>query len=225
MDCPPWPDDRYGGDPERAAALRRRLDDTLAELHGGGDPGFAAEPSRTLCRWHRALFGGTTPLDCYAGTMRGAHPDAPCMARNVRVGPLHGVPWDRVADEVEAFDREARARIAAADAAHAARAPGWEEAVLEEVGWIAAEILRIHPFVNGNGRVCRLAVQALFLRYGFSPDAFPVEPPPGPVWSAMGRLAMHFHRLPMRDFLMSQLGLYPRGGPVPLPPEHAGGGG
>ena len=176
-DCPPWTDDRFG-EPERAEALLRRMEEARAMVARGEGPDFAASPSGALCALHGAMFGGTAPLECYAGRMRGEHPDAPCLARNVRVGGAPGTPYTEMPAAVEAFDRAARALLAQA----AAAPPGDRaEAAVEAAAWIAAAVIRIHPFVNGNGRSSRLATNALLVAAGFPPDTVALErTPPAP---------------------------------------------
>ena len=43
----------------------------------------------------------------------------------------------------------------------------FSEAVLKAASYAHCELLRIHPFVNGNGRLARTVVNYFAVRYGF----------------------------------------------------------
>jgi Fic family protein len=208
-DCPRWREDRSReGEPPTEAA--RRLAALREAITDGREDTFAAAPAATLRRWHRRTFDGLVPLDCYAGSVRGPHPDHPCLARDVRTGGGGGTPWQDVARELDAFDRTVRTLVDEADALARSEAPyAWTLPVLDAVARIAAEIVRIHPFLNGNGRMSRLATAWLLHRYGFAADAVPLDPPPDVPYGLMARAAMAGDHLPMRNYVMSRLGLHP----------------
>ena len=131
-----------------------------------------------LRRWHSTVYAGcTVPAPEYVGRFRGeAHPNL--VDYDVGVGPAlpDGLP-DRVgvwaADVGDALDQYFDALRRALTTLDLVVPPGGRPAavdVLHEVIAVAATVhgewVRIHPFVNGNGRTARLLVAHISLRYG-----------------------------------------------------------
>ncbi|HEX2203561.1 MAG TPA: Fic family protein, partial [Longimicrobium sp.] len=193
---PRWEDGRYGP-PERAEALARRAEETRAAVARGEGPSFAEAPTRALCHWHASLFRGTAPLAAYEGGLRGDAAE-PCLARNVRVGGQHGVPWERMGETMDAFDARVRALVADVDARVAAGAGDAAEAAVEAAAWVAARVVAIHPFIDGNGRMSRLVAAWLLARWGLDAAVVPLTPSPPPPYRDTGRAAMNGDHLDLR---------------------------
>ena len=118
---------------------------------------------------HRLLFEDLFPE--FAGRLRGPSPRY--IYRNVTFGYFQGTHADRVKAECDALFERLRLYIAQLDDYQRT----WEEeAFAEEVLTVAAyahcEIIRIHPFVNGNGRVARKCIDYFAWRYGMLPVDF-----------------------------------------------------
>lgn len=109
-------------------------------------------------------------------------PDVGCLGRfrgeppaesvRVWVGSREGVPPDGVAGALRTFERILKRAVAALDALF----PRGREldtdglaAVVDLCAWAHAEWVRIHPFVNGNGRTARILANFLLMRYGVPP--------------------------------------------------------
>lgn len=52
--------------------------------------------------------------------------------------------------------------------------PAYERSVFRLVAWAQAEIIRIHPFEDGNGRSTRAFANWLFIRLGLAPIAYDI---------------------------------------------------
>lgn len=205
--CPPWSDER-NADPPVAAEMERRREHALAAALRGEGPDFAAGATRALRHWHRELFAGTAPLDAYAGGVRGDTAE-PCLRRNVTVDGWLATDWREIPAALDELDRGVASRLAAGDDARARGDAGWEVIAIGAVAWAMGEVLRIHPFMNGNGRVARLAMHALLHRYGLRAPGVEVTPAPARIWSELARRAVHGDARPLRNYLMDGMGMYP----------------
>jgi hypothetical protein len=88
------------------------------------------------------------------------------VANKTAVGPK------AVGGELVAFERRLQRVVAALDKRYPVSQPLDADglaAVIELSAWAHAEWVRIHPFVNGNGRSARLWANFLFMRYGVPP--------------------------------------------------------
>jgi hypothetical protein len=129
-------------------------------------------------RWHENLYAGcTVPSAAYLGAFRG-EPDPALVEYEVGVGPVMPDGWtDRVgvwsanvAAATAVFFGQLHTALIALDVAVAPGAPPITVDVPQEVVEVTAvahgEWVRIHPFVNGNGRTARLLAAHISLRYG-----------------------------------------------------------
>ncbi|HVI06729.1 MAG TPA: Fic family protein [Candidatus Binatia bacterium] len=121
-------------------------------------------------QWHGMMMAGlTVPAISYVGSFRGE----PGLERvGVKIGPYKGVPANQVADQLRRFEATVQLAVAELDAL----IPSGDEpnaaqlaAILEVCAWAHAEWVRIHPFVNGNGRIARLWVNWIAMRYQLPP--------------------------------------------------------
>lgn len=88
--------------------------------------------------------------------------------RNVEIDGLLGVDFESVPEASRAFESELILRIQHLDGAIASGAIPTDrqiEDIVETCAWAHAEWVRIHPFMNGNGRTARLLTSAIALRY------------------------------------------------------------
>lgn len=173
MPGPNWSDD----DPADTPRILVNIGGAMADVLG-------LATARTLLteadlkRWHSIVYAGCSlPSPAYLGRFRGeAHADL--VDYEVGVGPAmpDGLP-DRVgvwAEDVDGATATFFGSLSAAlSALDAALPPGSKPSTVDElhevVGVIAhahGEWIRIHPFVNGNGRTARLLAAHISLRYG-----------------------------------------------------------
>lgn len=111
----------------------------------------------TLCEIHRRLFAGVRG---HAGRPR-AHAFGD---EHLIFGPNRSVHRDRATSEFEAvfhkLERSTRSFLANLDA------PDYERGAVHVAVWAHAEIVRIHPFLDGNGRSSRLLMNAVLVGLG-----------------------------------------------------------
>jgi fido (protein-threonine AMPylation protein) len=135
------------------------------------------EPTIGMARqWHRrALNGVHVPVHYFRGGIRDSDPSEPELVDYpigviTPTGIFPGVPPDQVWPELVKFESEIQARVQTMDLAHPnvdhAVTTGTIIDVLNLVAWTHGEWVRIHPFVNGNGRTARIWANWVALRYG-----------------------------------------------------------
>lgn len=169
---PPW-------DPNQPAFLPR-IEANAAQLAQSLRQGASAraQPAWSMAQaWHRILFAGVpAPRPYYIGEIRDSDPRFPDLVNHeVEVWPegLRGVPAVEVPGRLISFEKELRDRVDALDNAiplgSRPTTQADNDAVLAVSAWTHGEWIRIHPFVNGNGRTARAWVLWLALRYGLPP--------------------------------------------------------
>jgi Fic family protein len=152
-------------------------------------------PTANLAReWHREMVqGAEVPDDAYRGGFRG---DArPALADyEVTVGRLPTTRACDVSAEINELISELQERVSRLDKLDAQGDPSvlahdFVEAVLETAAWLHCEWVRIHPFVNGNGRTARMWVLWLSGRYGL-PQLLTLRPRPEMGYNAAAQLGI-----------------------------------
>jgi hypothetical protein len=111
----------------------------------------------------------------------------------VQVGLKPAALAKTVSRELTAFERRLRRVIAALDARYPSEQPldvDGLAAVIDLSAWAHAEWVRIHPFVNGNGRTARIWANFVFMRYGV-PPVVRLRPRPDGGYGAASARAMH----------------------------------
>lgn len=67
-------------------------------------------------------------------------------------------------------------------------------------------VLRIHPYVNGNGHVARFVLLAILGRYGYWPRALTIDPRPGhPGYLAMIIAYRDGDPRPLEEFILRSI--------------------
>jgi Fic/DOC family len=142
-----------------------------------------AMPTAIMVRdWHLSMLRGVeVPDEAYRGGFRGdAHP---ALAEyEVTIGGLPTTRAASVGEEVRKLVIELQNQITGLDAVEALENPSvldpdFVVKVLELAAWLHCEWVRIHPFVNGNGRTARMWVLWLCGRYGL-PQLLALRPRP-----------------------------------------------
>ncbi|MCC6782249.1 MAG: Fic family protein [Planctomycetes bacterium] len=155
-------DHRVYSDAEKQR-LTSNLAGVAAEIHGGGwndKPACVA----TLCALHARVFAGVRD---HAGRTRSKD----WGTERLVFGPNRSFHRSAVARALdEAFD-SARRSIRSLQENKAS--PDYEHSAVYVAVWIHAEIVRIHPFEDGNGRSSRLLMAMVLVQLGLRP--IPVE--------------------------------------------------
>ena len=185
MPGPAWD----GDDPADGARVAANVR-SLVESFRRTAPDRAVPTLDEVLDWHRSLYAGcSTPCPDYLGHLRGDPVVPELVDYDVGVGPLQpdGLPakmgvWSgSVLVEVEGLLRGVAAALDQLDAlvpvGTAPVDPAHLQSVVSLCAAIHGEWVRIHPFANGNGRMARLWVAFLSLRYGL-PVFLVVKPRP-----------------------------------------------
>lgn len=145
---------------------------------------------KEIRQWHVRSFRDVVPLSYYAGHFRQPDPLKPCLAKNVAVstpaGPLNGAPFREVPALMANLERDL-------DAALKTTEESWQQRTPEEtlkrvalvVGIAVAQFVRIHPFLNGNGRTSRMLWGVLLARLGLPVPMAVRKRPAAPYGDAM----------------------------------------
>ena len=132
---------------------------------------------KALRHLHRTMFADFVELDCYAGNFRGpADPDRPlaperCLAENVQVAGVPGADLHQVAGAIDFLCYQIETRVKLLEMQWSGLEP--TERVTRLAVSIAEAVgtfIRIHPFLNGNGRTSRLLWQWFCNRFGVPPQ-------------------------------------------------------
>jgi fido (protein-threonine AMPylation protein) len=144
--------------------------------------------------WHREMVDGIDiPDDAYRGGFRG-DPHPALADYEVTVGKLFATRASDVASEVSKLISELQARVTDLDDLDAQGDPStldaaFVENVLDTAALLHGEWIKIHPFVNGNGRTARMWVLWLCSRYGL-PQLLPLRPRPDMGYGPASLLSM-----------------------------------
>ena len=145
----------------------------LVDVGVHGDAVLRVVPTlKRMREWHTAMMQG---LDAenpdYVGRFRGEPGFAP-LAEDVEIAGILGTRYADVAAEVQIFELRVQAAVAALDALYPnadALDDDGRDAVIEVAAYAHAEWVRIHPFINGNGRTSRIWSNLIMTRYGMPP--------------------------------------------------------
>lgn len=120
--------------------------------------------------WHGKIFAAVVPLDYYAGNYRSDDPSKPCLAVDVTVGPNQGAPYPQVPDLMGEFSSELQ-KLVTDTARYCGRGSvspiDRTRAVAQLAAFAIGSLIRIHPFINGNGRMSRLVANYVLHRFGY----------------------------------------------------------
>ena len=173
MTAPSWQDDN----PRNLSLIQSNATQLISELRTTAAERLMPTPEE-LCRWHAGLYAGCdVPVAGYVGHFRGDPAVRELVDYEVGLGaPLKdgnlqkmGVWANRVNEEMAAVLAGLHAVFAELDAQlPVGRPPGTADEMLQVISFAAlahGECLRVHPFANGNGRIARLLVAFICLRY------------------------------------------------------------
>jgi fido (protein-threonine AMPylation protein) len=185
MTVPSWQED----DPSNLSLIQRNAAQLIMELRAAAAQRIVLTREE-LCRWHALLYAGCeVPVVGYVGHFRGDPAVKELIDYEVGLGaPMKdGNPekmgvWARnVRDEMAAVLAGLGAVFADLDdRLPVGKPPSTADQILQVISFAAlahGEFLRVHPFANGNGRIARLLVAFICLRYGL-PMFLHVKPRP-----------------------------------------------
>jgi fido (protein-threonine AMPylation protein) len=141
--------------------------------------------TRTFRLWHLALFRKCVPVDYYAGNFRQDDAARPCLGLNVKVGPNPGADFSTVLVRMEKLASDLRISISRTELHwlflnRSDRASRLAAIIATALG----ELIRIHPFINGNGRISRLLWRWGYQRFGV-PAQVRIAPRPDPPYASI----------------------------------------
>jgi Fic/DOC family len=185
MTAPAWHED----DPRNLSLIQSNAARLITELHTR-----AAErillTREELCRWHALLYAGCeVPIAGYVGHFRGDPAIRELIDYEVGLGPrLKDGNLEKMGVWARMVSEEMAAVLAGLNAVFGdldgrlpvGQPPGIADQILQLISFAAlahGELLRVHPFANGNGRIARLLVAFICLRYGV-PMFLHVKPRP-----------------------------------------------
>jgi hypothetical protein len=173
MTAPSWQED----DPRNLSLVQSNATQLITELRATAADRILPG-SEELCRWHARLYAGcAVPVAGYVGHFRGDPSVKELIDYEVGLGARlkdgnlekMGVWARRASDEMKAVLAGLRAVFAELDARlPAGNAPTTPDQMLQVISFAAlahGECLRVHPFANGNGRIARLLVAFICMRY------------------------------------------------------------
>ncbi|HZK82374.1 MAG TPA: Fic family protein [Humisphaera sp.] len=157
------------------------------------------------CRWHGALFRTLVPLHYYAGNYRGDVPGMPCLAILVWVGGIPGSDYPIVRQHIDFVFESARVQIGALELRWPQLdSPERASQLATIVANLVGGFIRIHPFVNGNGRISRFLWRWCLMRFGV-PVQCCVHPRPDPPYGQLMHHAMRGDYRPLALFVLTHL--------------------
>ncbi len=157
-------------DPVRtySAEEEERLALNLEALNGAirrGELRTLAPTVDTLDRFHRSLFEGVRD---HAGKHR-----RPAFGQEVlRFGPNQSVPRDRVPDQLKDVFTQLQRSLRSLE--ENTDDPEYEPSAIHIAAWAHAQVIRIHPYEDGNGRTSRALMNWVLVRAGLRPIAIEV---------------------------------------------------
>lgn len=204
LPCPPWTNE----DPSKLPLIVKaassiydsfiRLNAKRYVLHHGD-----------LKEWHKKLFSQAVPVQYYAGNFRNVEANMPCLNVDVAVGSNAGTPQANVEKEMKRFSSDLGPAIQATDEfVERTQSPiNRLKAVTQLAAFAGGTIIRIHPFINGNGRIARLAMNFFLHRYlGKLP--FFIDRPTHPSYAEASRIAMETGNfIPLQQYLVEIIAL------------------
>lgn len=107
------------------------------------------------------------PLEYYAGNYRQEDPERPCLGRDVAVDGVNALPFAWVHQGMARLAESLRGDLVELELAWPSIGT---EARLDQLATLIAaavgHFIRVHPFLNGNGRMSRVLWTVLLARFG-----------------------------------------------------------
>jgi hypothetical protein len=166
-----------GDSPRLRQNLKRVLEQIAAEARERASWG-----ADSIREWHIAILSGLeVPHDLPSEAVGGFRGEPGLEDIWVQVAGQPGVSPEQVASALTKFDTRLTQALTQLDEQIRPGALPSRDlllAVVDVCAWAHAERVRIHPFVNGNGRTARILSNAIAMRYGLPPFV-QLRPRPG----------------------------------------------
>jgi fido (protein-threonine AMPylation protein) len=187
-----------------SAALLANLAAVMAQAEGHARRREAVT-LELLQQWHvRMMQGLRAPDPRYVGQFRGP-PNL--VGIGVRIGEHLGTHSSNVARDLQSFIIVLGNMLQQLDAVvpdvRAIDLDG-QQAAVEVAAWAHCQWARIHPFVNGNGRIARVLANGILMRYGQRP-LLRLRPRPRDRYAQAALAAMTGQHLPLAEYLQRSL--------------------
>lgn len=120
--------------------------------------------------YHKKVFEKVVPLSYYAGNYRSRDLARPCLAQDVQVDGVRGEAFLSVPDSMRDFSSDLHSLVVRTDEylQQPVSATERAQAIAQLAAVAMGRFIRIHPFLNGNGRMVRMLVNYIFKRYGYA---------------------------------------------------------
>lgn len=195
--CPPWAGKYPDNDPRVDAAILAADERSQLTM-------FPANAD--ICEWHRLLFTDFVPLGYYAGNFRQVDTSRPCLAGDVGIAGYFGEHHKRVSASMAALEAGLRNQLAKLKAAWPNLPQKQRSLQLAQItASYVGRFIRIHPFMNGNGRASRLLVR-WFLDAFKVPPIWEIDPRPPEPYAAVMHASMGGNDLPLAGLLAQHIG-------------------
>jgi fido (protein-threonine AMPylation protein) len=160
--CPKWDDDRPS-----AGQLQTFIDDLESCLAESVEICKSGTPSAAnLKKWHKKIFAKMVPLYYYAGNFRQPDHKKKCLEKDVDVAGQRGTPFRFVPLHVENYEKKMHEQFQQLEKEWP-RLSGAErvQRLAFAIAFGVGQFIRIHPFLNGNGRISRIVWNSLMQKY------------------------------------------------------------
>ena len=202
LPCPKWVTDDPSKLPVIAQAASAIYDFFTRQNPKGYILGYG-----DLKEWHRKLFTKVVPVPYYAGNFRGTDKAKPCLDTPIYVANIPGAAAKDVEAEMKAFSEQLDKAIRNTDEYVAKNISSIAklQAAAQLAAYAGGSVIKIHPFINGNGRVARLTMNFILHRYlGKTP--FFIDRPSHPDYSTASALVMRDgNYVPLYQYLVEIL--------------------
>jgi len=137
------------------------------------------------------LFAKAVPVPYFAGNYRGKQKNRYCLDTPIYVAGVPGSSPEKVEDDMRKFSEEMGRSIRSTDEYFAKTDHQVKrlKAVIQLAAFVGGSIIKIHPFINGNGRIARMAMNFILHRY-YGKTPFFVDRPSHPDYSSASAVAM-----------------------------------
>lgn len=210
ISCPSWEGETPPG---QADQFRDAVDRCHRDLDNCAKSRIANDES--LRRWHRILFQRFVPLAYYAGNFRQDNSQLPCLGIDVHVAGILGEAFPIVparmyalADQLNVSVRLLETRWPTLDVLSRTR----QVALI--IATAVGEFIRIHPFIDGNGRISRAFWLWGLLRFGATPQCR-IAPRPGPPYGTIMAACMRGDDGPLAHCVLRHLAMNPPASRLP----------
>ncbi|RYF49872.1 MAG: Fic family protein [Cytophagaceae bacterium] len=198
--CPEWQNDAS----EHSAPACYRAVKNVCEAAGAKAIKVFPE-EYDIKSWHFDMFHALVPLPYYAGRFRGTYSGMECLARDVHVNNVDAVPFQLVTQAMAQLCDNYKAQLRMLEVA-------WDNTSSSErarrlaviIGSTIGTYIRIHPFLNGNGRTSRLFWRILLHRMGLPPQATIIRRPDSPYDNLMAS-AMVGNNIPLIAAILNSI--------------------